>query len=150
MLKYALEFDEFKRPHFKDLKFICFNELKKKSIRNKSFIEKLEKEEDNKSVKLQDTTYFSSQPSNQLSLFKTRRVDKISFTKTASNAFKISKPRNSSPSPVKRTISLASSNSPDKSEREQSSMQDIFQEMKKVVFISDSKKMSLSESIIER
>lgn len=126
ILKNALSFDEFKRATFKELKFICFNELKKKSILKQSHINKLEKDDDLKSsLKMQETTYFSSQPSNQLNLFKNRRVEKITFTKTASNAFKISKPRNSSPSPVKRTISLASSNSPDKNEREQSSMQEI-------------------------
>ena len=98
-----------------------------------------------RSLKMQETTYFSSQPSNQLNLFKTRRVEKINFTKTATNAFKINKARNSSPSPVKRTISLASSNSPEKNEREPSSMQDIYADMKKVVYICEGSKNYLPE-----
>jgi hypothetical protein len=95
---------------FKNIKFICFNEKKKKSIMTQSFIDKLEKEEELRSqLRMQETSYFTNQPSNQLNLFKTRKMEKISFTKTISNgsAFKISKAR-SSQSPVKRTTSCAS------------------------------------------
>lgn len=119
---------------------------------HKSFIDRLEKEEEQRSLsRMQETsTYFSSQPTNQLNLFKTRRVERINFTKTISNAFKISKPRNNSPSPVKRTISLITNNSPEKSEKGDKpigSMHEIFAEMKKVVYIGEESKNFLPEMI---
>jgi len=85
--------------------------------------------------------YFSTQPNNQINLFKARKFNRLNFVKTSSNgnAFKISKARHS-PSPVKRTISCASS-SPEKVE----SMHDIFGEMKKVVYISEGNKDKLPE-----
>ena len=79
--------------------------------------------------RMQDTVYFQSQPSNQLSLFKNRKIERIGFNKTISNgnkgnAFMISRGnRNSSPSPVKRTTSLASSPSPESTEKSINSMQ---------------------------
>lgn len=144
-MRCSLEFDEFKRQAFKELRFSFFNEVKKKSIIHRSFISKLEKEEEARSLKMQETTYFSSQPSNQLNLFKSRKVERINFTKTSSNTFKISKGRNSSPSPVKRTISLVSSNSPEKTEKDHGSMQELFMEMKKVIYIGDENRNFLPE-----
>ncbi len=92
---------------------------------------------------MQETTYFTSQPSNQLNLFKTRRPEKVSFTKTTSNgaAFKISRGRGSQ-SPVKRTISCASS-SPDKTDKSVGSMRDLLSEMGRVIFISEENCMRL-------
>jgi hypothetical protein len=116
-----LEFDEFKRGKFKDLKFICFNEKKKRDILHQSMVSKLEREEEIRTQsRMQETNYFSSQPSNQLNLFRTRKTERNSFVKTVSNSgngnsFKISR-SSKSPSPVKRTISMVSSNSPEKPE----------------------------------
>lgn len=41
ILRNGLEFDEFKRHTFKELRFLCFNELKKRAIQYKTLIDKL-------------------------------------------------------------------------------------------------------------
>lgn len=146
ILKRALDFDEFKRPLFKELKFMFFNERKKEYITKEALISKLEKEEEARVMKMQETSYFHSQPSNQLSLFKSRKFERIGFTKTISNgnAFKISKSnRNGSPSPVKRTTSLASSPSPERTEKSINSMQEIPTEYRKVIHLCEEYKFYL-------
>ena len=148
VLRQALEFDEFKRIMFKNLKFVCFNEKKKKAILNQSFVDRLEKEEETRSqMRMQETSYFTNQPSNQLNLFKSRKIEKVSFAKSISNgsAFKISKPRTSQ-SPVKRTISCVSP-SPEKTEKSAGSMRDLLSEMRKVIYIGEENRLLLPERI---
>jgi hypothetical protein len=96
---------------------------------------------------MQETAYFTSQPSNQLNLFKSRKLEKLSFTKTTSNgtSFKISRGRGSQ-SPVKRTISCVSS-SPEKTEKSVGSMQDLLSAMGRVIYICEENKMMLQERI---
>ena len=115
-----------------------FTERKKHQLQEEARLSKLEKEEEARQVKMQETSYFQSQPSNQLSLFKSRKMERVGFTKTISNgnSFKITKRRDSN-SPVKRTTSLASSSSPERTQKSIHSVAEIPLQYRKVIYISE-------------
>lgn len=104
VLRYSLEFDEFKRPLFREVKKFYETEKKKKYNNLNTRLKKLEGEESEKKLKYTETmenTIYQSVPNNnnRLNLFRSKNLTKIS-TRTSGNGFpKLNKNSSKDPSP---------------------------------------------------